>query len=242
MPYNQKHLLSFFLGLFVFYTNLYVSPLAATHSDESMVCIGSWNIPQKVKNFPLIFQGEIIENEEGMFCFNIPMHQTALGMLFIDIKYVRFEMKGNTVTGIKIADETPEYKFFIFYKSLCNSDPLKPFLKRFTWKIEQQELPVISLPGKKPFHEIPLFTIIVPLSPSFFEHDSQKNMIFSQESWDLTKQFMKLPAPSFTKNNETKLQKAVEASFLAIPDLRPINTTQEKIVRKAGPITVSYVK
>lgn len=213
------------------------------NAEQNIVCVGAWNSPCSIENLPLIFQGEIIKNIDGAFSFKLPIEQQAIGLLFVDIQYLRFEMDGNNVTGLKIAPNTPGYEFYILSKDFEDTINESFIIRKFIWYTEQQELP-LTKHHQTYCREIPLFTLIIPISGSLFEHDATGKMVFATPTWDPKKQFVQLPLPTFLTDESTikKLQKAILNVFCALPDLRPIHNPQEEIVRTAGPIEVSFVK
>ena len=205
--------------------------------NENNYCIGTWDVPTS-QSIPLIYQGEIVKVTNGTFCTKMSRLQKNIAFLFIDIKYIKFDSEGNNVSTLYIDPNTPEYEYYRLSKVYAPQN-YKSLESRFTWRINQDELPVKK---NTSLREIPSNTIIVPLPSTFFEHTNLGGIKFKVDDWNASKNLIRLPNPIFDKNSTTDLENEINEVYCALPTLKVIHSPQEMITLRADKVEVSFVK
>jgi len=203
---------------------------------ENNYCVGTWEAPT-TQSIPLIYQGEIIKVTNGTFCAKMPRYQTQICYLFIDVKYIKCDTDGNNISGLVLDSQTPGYEFYILSKAYKNSSQPKG---RFTWNIQQGELPFKQ--GSTSVYEIPEQTIIVPINSDYFEHHDRGSMDFSTPDWVGSNHLIKLPNPRFKKNCSSMLDREINQIYCALPMFKVMHSPQEFVTRHAGQVKVEFVR
>ncbi|OGB97684.1 hypothetical protein A3F06_01160 [candidate division TM6 bacterium RIFCSPHIGHO2_12_FULL_36_22] len=225
------------LNLLVLITTVFSLSGHNLYLNENSYCIGAWDVPTKA-SIPLIYQGEIIKVTNGTFCTKMPRYQNSIAYLFVDVKYIKFDSDGNNVVGLYLDPITPGYEYYQLSKAYAQTNSMQP--RRFTWNVNQCELPLKN--DSANIRQIPNNTIIIPVISEFFEHTASGSITFDVADWDTSTSLIKLPKPLFKKDCTTTLENELNEVYCALPTLKVIHSPQELITRRADKVEVSFVR
>lgn len=202
--------------------------------SEDHYCVGSWNIPGN-QSVPLIYEGEIVKVSKGTFCTKLHKSLGSIGYLFVDIKYIKFESEGNNVQGLYLAEDAPEYEYYVANKAFVQQN-----YDNITWQVYQSTLPLKD--GSQTTRKVPNNTIIVPINSNFFKRGENGTLMFDIPVSDIRRNLLKLPNPIFVEQSSDKLQDEIVKVYCRLPEFKAMHSSQEQVVRRADLVEVSMIR
>lgn len=195
--------------------------------QSNMICyVGSLDLDLKGvqgRDFTVLYKGVSLKVHDGVYCFKEPEVASSLYMLFVDVKSIQYASEDNTVSSLML----PKDAAYSCYALTRAEHPSSGADVLVDWAMMPVTLPLIAVKGTS-YAQIPLHTIVVPLSPRFFEQSTHGDIIFdNQESKD-NEQIIRLPLPRVVAKNRDELLKAVIEADLELLNLKNIHACQEQ--------------
>jgi hypothetical protein len=188
------------------HTTIANNKISQCKSHKTTLYFGSFcNMP--ITNFSILYDGEIIDIQEAFFTIKDKL-LGSINFLFVDLEKIKFCLEENTVQEIVL--KTQDYKFFqLNITQFPSPSDLKNSCSS-SWKIKEKTIN----------KQVPLNTIIIPISPSLINIELQ-NIVCKPSNLAI-----RLPSIKLTAKTNKSLKSLMLESYLKTISLKPFYVKQ----------------